>query len=299
MARNSRIEWTDHTFNPWWGCTKAVTQDGKLDEACRNCYAEGQGRRFGVLWGSRQPRRPQSDAYWKAPYTWAREAEAAGRRARVFCASMADVCDPAAPEGAVADLWRLVKDTPWLYWLLLTKRPERYRAILPEDWGIAGYDNVMLMTTVGTPDALYRLDALLSTPAAAYGVSCEPLLGALDLTPWLYRVEYVRPGLSWVVAGGESGPKARPCHPDWARDLRDQCDEAFVPFLWKQWGEWAPWLPRTGNPENHPIQHVRRDGKPYQAGDFSSPLYSMIRAGKHAAGRLIDGREHLDVPAFI
>ncbi|HEX2864753.1 MAG TPA: DUF5131 family protein, partial [Deinococcales bacterium] len=216
--KNSRIAWTDHTWNPWIGCTK-------VSEGCRNCYAAAQDRRWGFdSWGPGRPRRLTRDAYWRQPLVWDREAEATGRRARVFCASLADVFDPEAPAGALSRVWDLVRLTRNLDWLILTKRPERIREGLPPDWG-EGWPNVWLGVTVEDRDAAARVPLLLEVPARVRFLSCEPLLEPLDLWPYLSPSKGDK-RVHWVIAGGETGHGARPMHPAWARFLRGQCGDA-------------------------------------------------------------------------
>jgi protein gp37 len=260
MARDSAIEWTDHTFNPWWGCVA-------VSPACDHCYAEALAKRFGYrTWGARAPRRFFGDAHWSEPLKWHSQAEKAGQRMRVFCASMADVFEKQVELDSHRErLWKLIKDTPALDWLLLTKRPQLIADRLPRDWG-AGYANVWLGTTVENHmEATRRLPHLMAVPAAVHFVSAEPLLSAIDLRQWLDPNLSRR--LGWVIAGGESGPRARPSDPSWFRDLRDQCLEAKVPFHFKQWGNWAP----------------NADGQ-------------STRQSKAGAGRALDGRTWDQLP---
>jgi protein gp37 len=250
MSENSRISWTTHTFNPWLGCTE-------VDQECTNCYARELAQRYGwVQWGQGQPRRRTSDANWHQPLRWNRQAAEQGIRPRVFCASLADVFDAEVPPEWRTDLWALIRATPQLDWLLLTKRPNLLRRYLPADWG-DGWPHVWLGTTVGHQGAAWRIRHLLAAPAVVRFLSCEPLLGPLDL-----GLEYIEcdddgesfywhdprdshpcdfscrgfptTGLHWVIGGGESGPQRRPMDWAWARDLRDQCVAAGVPFWWKQ-----------------------------------------------------------------
>lgn len=276
MAENTGIEWADHTFNPWIGCTK-------VSPACDHCYAEDWAKRFkGPAWG--KERRRTSPANWKQPLKWNREATAFraihGRAPMVFCASLADVFDNQVPEEWRTDLWRLIESTPDLIWLLLTKRPQNIAKMLPDPWGEFCYGskfwpNVWFGTTVeNQAEADRRIPHLLSVPAAKRFLSCEPLLGPVDLRRIPFdKIDPVEecgieeccggqvyhsaldagtafcdgpagpepvcsPSIDWVIAGGESGREARPSHPDWFRSLRDQCAAAGVPFLFKQWGEW-------------------------------------------------------------
>lgn len=263
MAEDSNIEWTDHTFNPWVGCTK-------ISAACDYCYAEAHDKRFGGdHWGPKSDRRRTAAANWRKPLKWNRQAEENGTRYRVFCASLADVFDNhrSIQDEWRADLWELIRQTPHLDWLLLTKRPQNLRKYLPEDWGDKGYANVWLGTTVeNQEEAGKRLWHLLDHNAAGHFVSCEPLLGHVDLTRVVYpgqeqkheydpyvaydtlRGHIIGPDdvglnkLSWVICGGESGTGSRPMHPRWALDLEGQCEAAGVPFFFKQWGDWLPWL---------------------------------------------------------
>src|SRR5690349_5916790 len=216
MAKDSKIEWTHHTFNPWWGCER-------VSPACKNCYAEAWAHRLGMdLWSKDAPRRMLSDAYWRQPAAWDREAERSGRRDRVFCASMADVFEDRRDLDAPRErIWKLVAETPNLDWLLLTKRPHRVRHLTP--WGDMWPRNVWLGTTVENQRwAEKRVPELLAHPAAVHFLSCEPLLGPVDLAAWMPAAGRER-SIGWVIAGGESGHRARPMNPDWARSLRDQC----------------------------------------------------------------------------
>lgn len=212
-----------YSFNPWWGCTR-------LSAGCDHCYAAViDAKAGGDHWGPEAPRRTFGEKYWARPLKWDAEAAASGARARVLCASMADVFDAQAPAGQLERLWPLIRRTPHLDWLLLTKRPGRIARSLPPDWG-DGYRNVWLgVSAEDTETARQRVPVLVATPARLRLVCCEPLLGPVDLRPWAGS-------LDWVIAGGETGPGARPLHPDWARDLRDQCVEARIPLFFKAWG---------------------------------------------------------------
>lgn len=224
MAENSGIEWTHHTFNPWIGCTK-------ISAACDHCYAEAWDARgmqgLPTRWGPHADRTRTKT--WAQPLTWNRKALAEGRRYRVFCASLADVFDnhkSILPEWR-ADLWALIRSTPNLDWLMLTKRPQNIAKMLPDDWG-AGYRNVWLGATVESQKEADRLKHLTKVPAAIRFLSMEPLLGPVDLSAHIHA-------LHWVITGGENHKAFRPVDPDWFRSLRDQCAAASVPFLFKQW----------------------------------------------------------------
>lgn len=265
--KDSKIEWTDHTFNTHRGCTK-------VSAGCANCYAETlSGRNPAVLgiWGPNGTRVVAAESAWREPLKWNREAVEAGERHRVFCASLADVFeDWKGPmlnshgdelfsdriggwSDRVGDkdghrlkltmqdvrtrLYKLIDATPNLDWLLLTKRPENIRRMMPlfrspgekrvvESW--PRNKNVWLGTSIENRSVLHRIDALRSNPAVVRFLSIEPLLedlGTIDLT-----------GIHWVIVGGESGRGARPCDLAWIRSIRDQCRAAGVPVFVKQLG---------------------------------------------------------------
>lgn len=243
MGESTAIGWTDHTFNPWWGCTR-------VSPGCQNCYAESFAKRTGNdVWGT-SPRRFFGDKHWREPLKWAARAFEAGERRKVFCASMADVFED-HPDVIKSRhrLFELIDRTAvaGLDWLLLTKRPEligrfadhwTYPGIIDPDRGFGEYDtdwpsNVWIGTTVEDQDrAKSRLDdfLLFGKGAAVRFLSCEPLLEEIDLTPWFDE------GIDWVICGGESGPRHRPLDLDHARSLRDQCQAFGVPFFFKQVG---------------------------------------------------------------
>lgn len=260
MAENSSIEWCDHTFNPWIGCTK-------VSPGCDHCYAERDfdKRRHVVMWGAGQQRHRTGADNWDKPMRWARAAAdfqaRHGRRQRVFCSSLADVFDNEVPLGWREDLFALINATPELDWLLLTKRIGNVAgmvSIIP-GWMPA---NVWLgATVVNQAEADRDIPKLLAVPARVRFLSIEPMLGPVDLglrcenwsddivmDPETGAYECCKAcdhtgmgnAIDWVICGGESGPQARPMHPDWARSLRDQCLDVGVPFMFKQWGEWLP-----------------------------------------------------------
>lgn len=284
MGENTGIEWAHHTFNPWWGCAR-------VSPACDSCYAEREAKRFYPgrnLWGTDADRREFGDRHWNAPLRWNKQATAEGKRYRVFCASMADVFDNQAPSGARERLWELIKRTPSLDWLLLTKRIGNANRMLPCDWG-SGYPNVWLGITVVTSDEVSRdVPKLQRVPARVRWLSMEPLLDAVDIGRFLSSARDDLPPINWVVVGGESGPRARPLNPTWARSVRDQCESARVPYFFKQWGEWAPTDSSAEvSSKSAQIYCFEQDPRP--------PLdrlheVCMVRVGKQSAGRLLDGR---------
>jgi protein gp37 len=242
MGENSKIEWCDHTFNPWIGCTE-------VSPACDHCYArtEQQDRYHRALWGNHSRVRT-SDGNWDKPARWNRDAGKLGKRQKVFCASLADVFDNQVDDAWRQDLWDLICVCPDLDWLLLTKRPQNMAAMLPPDWG-HGWPNVWLGTTVeNQEEADRRIPHLLRVPAMVHFLSCEPLLGPLDLSlhmgtwpirdPSKHRTEWdsaiYNEGIGWVICGQESGPHARETDLDWERSIRDQCANADTPFFLKQ-----------------------------------------------------------------
>lgn len=220
MGENSKIQWTDHTFNPWWGCVK-------VSPGCAHCYAETFSKRTGhAVWGVDAPRRMFGPKHWREPLKWDDEARAAGERRRVFCASMADVFEdrPDLVEER-AKLFGLMNLTPSLDWLLLTKRPQNVIRLTP-DSGMP--DNAWIGTTVEDQQrAVERIPYLMDIPAAVRFLSVEPMVGPVHLSTY---------AVDWVICGGESGAGARPMAEEWARDLKRQCDAAGIPFFMKQLG---------------------------------------------------------------
>lgn len=222
MAENSKIEWTDHTFNPWMGCTK-------VSPACDNCYAEAlMDTRYGqVRWGFGEPRRRTSASTWATPRKWNRKAEKDGARPFVFCSSLADVFDNEVPDEWRADLFALIEATPNLIWLLLTKRignVERMVTHLPR--------NVALGATMANQaeydrDRIKLFDAAHTLGALFTFGSFEPLLGPVILD---------RFAPDWIIVGGESGQRARPMPLDWAHSLKRQSAEFKRVFNFKQVG---------------------------------------------------------------
>ena len=231
MGQNSNIQWTDSTFNPWWGCLKVSSE-------CKFCYAEKWANRMGFdVWGSAQDteRRFFGESHWTGPLKWDKQAKEQGKRIKVFCASMADIFEqhPSLGEERLK-VWRLIESTPNLDWQLLTKRPENITTMIPVDWVTNPPDNVWYGTSIGEASTLWRLRALQQVPAKVRWLSCEPLigpLGKLDLS-----------GIHWVVAGGESGPLSKIRHTElnWILDIKSQCAKVGIPFFVKQLGAlWA------------------------------------------------------------
>lgn len=341
MSENSKIEWTDHTFNPWEGCQK-------VGPGCDHCYAETRNARFAggtaINWGPGAPRRRTSASNWNKPLAWNKAHEAFfaehGRRQRVFCSSLADVFDNAVDPSWRADLRKLIEATPNLDWLLLTKRIGNVLGMVPEGW-FEQRTNVWLgATIVNQAEADRDILKLLAVPAARRFLSMEPLLGPVDLTgeylaaklgaypfrslPREHRTKLIDL-LDWVIVGGESGPGARPMHPDWARNLRDQCAAAGVPYLFKQWGEWhtAAAIASTGEAvfrqfDSHQQwvnkastwvhggicldrhgSEMKNGGDMQRASDAGAfPVTIMHKVGKKAAGRLLDGVQHDGYPGL-
>jgi len=277
MAQNSSIEWTDHTFNPWWGCTK-------VSPGCLHCYAETWAKRVGQkIWGAGSPRRFFGEIHWTEPLRWNAAAAVSGIRRRVFCASMADVFESRSELAVEREkLWTLIDATPGLDWLLLTKRPQNISKFAP--WTKEWPPNVWVGTTVENQHwAEVRLPYLLTIPAKRRFLSCEPLLGALDLNKWISKRSKGLYPIDWVIGGGESGPKARAMLPGWARDLRDQCRDARIPFHFKQWGHWAP------------AQNKSAFAKEFWD-EVEGKFIKMEPVGKKSAGRFLDGKTWDEVP---
>lgn len=378
MGRDSKIEWTDHTFNPWRGCTEATLPDGSIHPGCVHCYAKAMAPRNPKVlgtWGTDAAggrRVMGAPEYWDQPLDWNAAAKAAGERHRVFCLSLGDVFedfkgDVFYPNGEQAidrvelkngtgsydatvrlldllpRLFDLIDETPWLIWQLLTKRPQNVRRmwrpfLWRDDERPKFRPNVWLGTSVSdqrTADVMIPELQKLREFVPVLFLSCEPLTGPLNLVEHLRPVpgcktvgddqlcrhphnatpechqwacpESKRPGIDWVIAGGESGPGARPMHPRWPKDLRDQCNAAGVPFFFKQWGEWIPiddWTFEEHGTitERLPHTNVIPDGRfgldvtPALCRELKTLPSTTYRIGKHKAGRIIDGVEWSQFP---
>lgn len=320
MAHNTEISWTDTTWNPLAGCTWA-------SPGCDHCYAAVMARRLEAMARAdiaavRDPGRKQKyigitnknsagrimfngkvkldEAALDEPLNWAKPR-------RVFVNSMSDLFHKDVPESFIGKVWSTMLSTPQHTYQVLTKRPERMATVVRrlveegERKGLRAPDNIWCGTSVENQEqADARIPHLLNVPVKIRFLSCEPLLGPLDLSHVanMGRDAY---GLAdgvihWVICGGESGPGARPMHPEWARGLRDQCAAASVAFHFKQWGEYqgidyaadgTHW--RTASGDNTPL-----DCRPAMRWDDG---HGVVRLGKHAAGRLLDGRTWDEFPA--
>ena len=214
MAIGSKIEWTDATWNPVTGCNK-------ISPGCKLCYAErlaGRLQRMGNPKYSKgfdltlHPDALELPLHWRKPRT-------------IFVNSMSDLFHDKVPDEFVHQVFDIMERASWHYYQVLTKRPERAVSLNAE---LPWPEQVWLGVSVESERYLHRIDLLRETDAAVKFLSLEPLLGplpALNLD-----------GINWVIVGGESGPGARPMDGDWARDIREQCVEASVPFHFKQWG---------------------------------------------------------------
>ena len=236
--KNTKIEWCDHTFNPWWGCEK-------VSAGCSNCYAERMARRFGFDF--KNLIKPALDKTWQGMMDLNRRAREKGCVETVFCGSMCDWLDARVPVKMRDELRGLIEDTPHLFWLLLTKRPENFKRLM-EDWPVM--NNVGLGVTVENQAmAEVRIPLLLRVQAKLRFVSVEPMLGPVDLRRWFAKGKGTevtkvtenlqaeickRKSLGWVICGAETGPRARRMEPLWAHDLEQQCARADVPFFFKK-----------------------------------------------------------------
>lgn len=311
MGEITGISWCHHTFNCWWGCVE-------VSAACDSCYARTWAKRMGEeVWGADTSRRFFGEAHWNEPLKWDRAAAKAGERRRVFCASMADVFERHASGDMNRNLnderfrlWALIDATPNLDWLLLTKRPQNITQMIPARWLEPMPSNVWWGFTGERQrefDIRWRdIPSIVRTRGAVIFVSYEPSLG-----PLILPADFLALGpRGWCIGGGESGHSARSPHPRWFTALRDQCSEAGVAFHFKQWGEWMPFPtnkipfpPETlaaieALPKNAPMCLVKHDGtaiRPYAAAD--GPGMQMVRVGKKAAGRLLDGVTHDAFPS--
>ena len=228
MGTTTTIAWTEHTYSPWIGCQQVTEAE------CGDCYALRWAKRHQFdVWGSLYGSSRHLTKTGNDPRTWNREAQAQGRRVKVFCASLADVFEP-HPQVAEActRLWTLIEETPSLDWQLLTKRPKFIRALVPQTWLQTRPPQVWIGTSVGTQSAAEkRIPYVLNLPASIMFLSCEPLVESITLAKWLGQHK-----IRWIICGGYSGAQNRPTLLSWARSLRDECRQYNVAFFMKQLG---------------------------------------------------------------
>lgn len=313
----SKIEWTDVTWNPVTGCDK-------VSQGCKNCYAEVMHRRLRGMYPKKyslpflghiqlHPDELDKPMQWKLPRM-------------IFVNSMSDLFHKDVPFEFINAVFSVIHLSPQHTFQILTKRPERMKEYFNSShfgWAMGKvFSNAWLgVSCEDQKTANERIPFLLDTPAAVRFVSVEPLLGPINLT----RIEHsdfmvtdslwkhkAFSSIHWVICGGESGHNARPMHPDWARSLRDQCNAAGVPFLFKQWGEWEPDSHVSFNGpfliQGKKHQIVNIDGRSYPYIDFFDPApdecpltkednaYWMAKTGKKRSGNLLDGKQHLEFP---
>ena len=287
MADKTGIEWTDATWNPVTGCAK-------VSQGCKHCYAERNWGRLQHL--PAYAGRAFTDVATHAdrllqPLSWRRPR-------RIFVNSMSDLFHQDIHDDFIGMVFRTMARAPQHTFQVLTKRAERMQRLLthPKMRGFVGdapwpLPNVWIGVSVedqATADK--RIPLLLDTPAAVRWISAEPLLAPIDLAE---HGLHGGPGqLDWVVVGGESGPKARPMHPEWARGLRDQCSAAGVPFLFKQWGEWQPVHPSGASIPGCGPTPQREPAFRFEHGHY------FTKVGKKLAGRMLDGALHDGYPAL-
>lgn len=224
MGEVTAISWTDHTFNPWWGCTR-------VSPGCVNCYAEIFDKRVGGdHWGPGKSRRTFSDKHWNEPLKWDAKAKRDGVQRKVFCASMADVFDAEAPEGQRERLWELIRKTESLIWQLLTKRVEGYEE-LPGD--LMCSPHVWKGFTAEDQERYdERWHSMKRWPGLTW-CSYEPAIGPLTM----FKVWH-KP--NWMVVGGESGNGRRPFEVAWAENILRECRAHDIAFFMKQFGARTP-----------------------------------------------------------
>lgn len=327
---STKIEWTDETWNPVRGCTI-------VSEGCKNCYAMKFAHRFS---GEGKPyegltRQTSTGPKWtgRVNLIWHELDKPRGwkKPRRVFVCSMSDLFHFEVPDEYIRDVLYTIAECPQHTFQILTKRPHRAAEFFKEWESLISMpiQNLWIGTSIeDQKTANERIPHLLEIPAAVRFLSCEPLLGPVEINftdrviqcvncekehlisarterkngvwrtnhcPECYHDSYFKPEngftkINWVIAGGESGPGARPMHPDWVRSLRDQCQEAEVPFFFKQWGEWLP-LDHLGEDLYWHSKESREVGYGYTSN-------TMFRVGKKHSGNFLDGKQHLEFPSF-
>jgi len=330
----TKIEWAETVWNPVVGCSK-------VSQGCKNCYAEVMAKRLKAMGRPEYQDVIGDNGRWTgkvtlihkrltAPYTWSKPQ-------LVFVNSMSDLFHDSVPDEYIYAVLNVARNLPQHTFMILTKRPKRMAKFVnsygPYDLvTLAGAKNIWLGVCVEDQDtADQRIPLLLQTPASVRFVSYEPAIGPVDFQGWdgKYQRNYLDPGFSgdrskrgpldWIIMGGESGPGARPMHPDWARSVRDQCQKAGVKLFFKQWGEWLPVCPQYPEGAEDPnlddldlfayqicfgnkgtVYSESRGLKEdywcgYQPDPWQNPWF-FERVGKKAAGRMLDGREWNEFP---
>lgn len=282
MGKETGIAWCHHTFNPWWGCVE-------VSPACDHCYARRFSDRLAAgapsHWGQHAPRRFFADKHWNEPLKWNEKARElpAGERRLVFCASMADVFESGRDdlEPHRQRLWELIRITPNLTWLLLTKRPQNIGRMYPE--AMRGAPHVWFGTTMESSAYYWRADALLEHAhhAPVRFLSMEPLIEQTSAALYLSLGE--PHGVNWLITGCESGDGARDTPTDWFRLLRDECASARVPFLFKQALKGAEGIAvGTTSIEKRDLRSV--------PGSSLKKIFTIIERP------YLDGRQHMEFP---
>ena len=322
MADNSAIEWTDATWNPIRARNKKTGKVGWFcthkSEGCRNCYAETWNMRLGTGLPYKPGHLADVEIFLdrkmlEVPLRWKRPRN-------IFTLSMSDLFGEFIEPAWVREIFDVMVRTPQHTYQVLTKREDRMHDQMHELWDVPP-PNVWLGVSIeDQTSADERIPVLLRTPAVVRFLSCEPLLGPIDLAspytesefnrlvrteaPWARGSDTALPGITWVIVGGESGDAARPMHPAWVRDLRDQCAAAGVHFFFKQWGEWEPreqWSGHLGGGRFEPMVAIMPDGAevPHDVVPQDVGGCRFARVGKRKAGRLLDGIEHNEVPIVV
>ena len=325
----TKIQWTEETWNPIAGCSK-------VSAGCKNCYAIKDAHRLAgnpneKIAAKYEGTTTDDGRNWTGRINFAEHALDQPLRwtrpRQIFVNSMSDLFHPAVPITVQTDIFEVMAKCPHHTFQILTKRADMLFRMKQIGVGVAyrlgkqsvsnfwPLPNVWLGVSVENQEAAdERIPLLLETPAAVRWLSCEPLLGPLDLTaiPRTKAEGFMRPldgrfnTIGWVVVGGESGNFARPMHPRWARDLRDQCAAAGVPFFFKQWGAWTQsprdWCshPSSDGAQGPASQLERVDiWRCNQCGALHDLDFDFVRVDKHVAGRLLDGREYNEFPQVL
>jgi protein gp37 len=307
--KRSGIAWTDYSGGNLNFVRRGKAGDCEVSEGCRGCYALRVGERFGNL--------PETTTVYpeKIAKLWLQNfPRVDGRDPRCFVCDTGDIFHPNVSEHWLTEAFGMMNYRRDVIWQVLTKRPERMKDFIrrwvanpPVDRrqivdGMVPSHIWLGVTAENQAMADERIPLLLQTPAALRFVSVEPMLEGVDLDEWIWGNRcpdpecgdstwdhYCRLGdqrTHWVICGGESGPAARPMHPDWVRSLRDQCVAAGVPFFFKQWGEWAPWIASGQHAGGADVMWFK-------------DRQCMAKVGVRQAGRLLDGREWLEFPEMV
>lgn len=293
----TKIEWCEETWNPVVGCSKC-------SPGCTSCYAEKMARRLAAM-GYEKYQSVITNGRWNGTTVFSL-ARLPKKPSMIFVSSMGDLFHENVADDMLFHVFDIMSENQQHTYILLTKRPKRMAEYINKNQRYLPRRLICGVTVCNQKEADEKIPQLVDTHVNTRLISIEPMLGPIDLQyPTFNGIDdlWSLPGINWVIVGGESGPGARPMHPDWVRSIRDQCKDAAVPFLFKQWGEWThttEWAkPQSICPSM--TRYMYADGEVLETGKgllrpgVEHPIL-IYRAGKKRSVRLLDGKLHDEYP---